>query len=54
MDQIHETDEPKRKPDYSSFHPDEIDALKGFYRPVDITVPHDQMVYVKETTPGER
>ena len=45
-----ETDEPKRKPDYSSFHPDEIDALKDFYRPTDTNVPHDQIVYVKETT----
>ena len=41
---LDETVESKRKPDYSSFHPEEIDNLKGFYRPVDITVPHDKMV----------
>ena len=50
---LNEVDKLKKNPDYSSFHPDEIDALRGFYRPVDTTVPHDQIMYVKETPLGE-
>ena len=50
---LDETVGAKIRPDYSRFHPEELKTLKGFYRPVDMTVPHDEMVYVKEINPGK-
>ena len=50
---LNEIDELTSKPDWSNFHPDEVNALRGFYLPIDTTVPHDHMIYVKETPLAE-
>ena len=43
----------QKRPDYSRFNQKELETLKGFYIPVNVSTPHEDMVYVRKTSPGK-